>query len=59
MTEQEYIAECKRLFGAKRYGWSTWEQEAAIQAYQEDMDADEAVCALNDSYVRRKADRNA
>ena len=58
-TLDQYLAECKTLFGADRYGWSIWEADRAEEAYFAGRDAQDAVYDMNDAYARRRGDRNA
>lgn len=59
MTEQQYIAECMALFGAARYGWTVWEEEAAHRGYQDDVSTADAVARMNHNFACRRADRRA
>ncbi len=59
MNEQEYIAECRRLFNTDRYGWSVWEQEAAQEAFCHGTDPAEVVGEMNYQHQVRRANRSA
>ena len=58
MTYANYVAECKLLFNADRYGWSVWEVSATEQGYEEGISPERVVERMSDSWCRRKANRN-
>lgn len=56
-TEAAFIAECKRLFNAARYGWSGWEQGKAESGWLNEQAPEAVVIRMNYAHQCRKADR--